>query len=67
MASLAAVITNIAISLYGKPGTSSVQVSEYMPVWDQEELREPKKQSVEEMKNALISWAEQQNKRVKNK
>lgn len=62
LAIISSVITNIAIAALGKPGTKRTTPSDFLPRWDSvEESRsgekQPKKQSVEEMKNILQSIA----------
>lgn len=65
MAFLATIVTNLAISINGKKGAKTVDVMDYMPVWDQTIAREPKKQSVEEMKKIFHDIANTQKKKKK--
>ena len=65
MAVLAATITNLFISVYGKKGTTKhVKVEDFMPDWNRRFGRE-NIQTAEEMKNVLLSLVD--NVKVKNK
>ena len=59
LALLRATIVNIARAVWGKEGTKPISPMDLMPIWDQEEthMRQPKKQSTEEMKNAIKNIA----------
>ncbi len=57
---------NIVISIYGDKGTKPVKLTDNMPIWDQSIEEEPKKQSVEEMKELLLGMAREQNRKVKD-
>jgi hypothetical protein len=66
-AKLESLIINIVQQLYAKKGHSPVitTAAEFMPDWTGGKKVEPKKQSVEEMKSILMSFAKKQNKSVK--
>ena len=68
IANFEALVLNIVNKLYAKKGHVPKLVSpvEFMPNWSGEltKLQEGKKQSVEEMKSVLMSFAKDQNKRV---
>ena len=65
MAYLASLITNIARSVHGKQGTTMTTLEDFMPDWAGERKEvEPKKQSVDEMKQLLLSIASNQNKKL---
>lgn len=65
MAVLDALIVNIVSRLYSKKGRSSKEVTpmDFMPNWSGEK-KEVRKQSMEEMKQALLSFAKTVNKRI---
>lgn len=65
MAKLASVIMNAVIQMHGKRGAKLTSPKEFMPEWDAEKLR--RQQTVEEMKQAMMSIASAQNKKLKNK
>lgn len=66
IATFESLILNIVQQLYAKKGTTPIVTSplDFMPDWLGEKERGPKKQSVEEMKQILLSFAKQQNKEV---
>lgn len=65
MAILATTIFNLAVDIHGKKGTKHREITDYMPNWGGDETDEGKgKQSVEEMKNILLSMASSQNKKI---
>ena len=62
LAMISSVITNIAIAALGKPGAKQTTPLDFLPKWDgvgegKGSGKEPKKQSVEEMKKILQSIA----------
>ena len=65
IAKVESLITNIVQQLYAKKGSKPVTttVVDFMPDWDNSRDTEPKKQSVDEMKNILLGLADKQNKR----
>lgn len=70
LAKIESLITNIVQQLYAKKGTKPKLTTplDYMPDWTGDrEVAEPKKQSVEEMKEILMSFASSQNKRAKTR
>jgi len=66
MAYISSVITNLMISVYGRTNAKLTTPNDFMPNWGIEEgsEQEVKKQSVEEMKQILLSIANAQNKKV---
>ena len=64
MAYLASLVTNLTISIHGKKGAKHTEVTDFMPDWGGEKGKEPKKQSVEDMKEMLLGIAQAQNKKV---
>jgi hypothetical protein len=62
MAVLATTIFNLAVDIHAKKGTKHREIIDYMPNWLGEE--EEKKQSVEEMKDVLLSFAKTHNKKL---
>ena len=66
MSYLAALITNLAIRINGKKGAKLSEVKDFMLDWGKEP-GEIMKQSTDEMKNLLLSFAKSQNKRIKPK
>jgi hypothetical protein len=64
MAYLSSLVTNLVISVHGKKGAKTTSPMDFMPDWGDEKSKEPKKQSVEEMKEILLGIAKMQNKRV---
>lgn len=65
MSYLAALLTNIAIRTNAKKGTPLVSLSEFILDWDIRAPREIKKQSVTDMRKALLGLAKIQNKKVR--
>lgn len=59
LAMLSSVITNIAISALGKPGTKQTTPMDFLPRWDGsgDSKTKQKKQSIEEMKGILHNIA----------
>lgn len=64
MANILTAITNIAIGVYGKKGTKLTSPIQFMPDWSGDGSYAPRKQTVEEMKEILMAFANDQNKRV---
>ena len=68
MAYLASIITNIAIKWNaGKKQVKLIELMEFMPQWDRQETKEVKKQSVEDMRDFLLSFAKAHNKAIEKK
>ena len=67
MAFLASLITNLGIQIHGKQGTKLTEFTDFMPEWDIDARNEPKRQSVEDMKQMLLSFAQSHNKRLEQK
>jgi hypothetical protein len=68
MAFLSSLITNLTISVHGKKGAKQTTLMDFMPKWEQTgEVGEVKKQSVEDMKKALLEIAGAQNKKEARK
>ncbi len=68
LAYLSALITNLALSIHGdkKKGITYKSPMDFMINWDVDSMQvEPKKQSVEQMKEILLGIAKEQNKRVR--
>lgn len=65
MAYLEQIITNIAIAVHGKKGTPLLETIDFMPDWAGQGLHE-KKQTTEQMKQILLDFAKQHNKRLGN-
>ena len=64
LAYLCALLTNLTISVHGKQGTKSTNPIDFMLEWDLGKAKEPKKQSLEEMKTVLKGIASHVNKKV---
>jgi len=62
---ISTLISNLAIGIHGKKGTKLHEVSDFLIKWDVTE--EKPKQTVEEMKQFLLSFAETTNKRHNQK
>jgi hypothetical protein len=68
MAYLSSLITNLAISIHGKKGSKPTNPMDFMPKLDVvENEKGVKKQSVEDMKQALLAIANAHNKNLKGK
>jgi hypothetical protein len=52
---------------YGKKGTKMTTPNDYMPKWERAEEKEVKKQSVEEMKQAIMQIARRKNPEIKSR
>jgi len=65
-ASLISQVVNIARTIWGKRSVEMTAPLDYMPEWDRSE-EEPKRQSVEEMKQILLGIAGTQNVRKKRR
>ena len=55
---LLAVITNLFIKRFGKKGSKEAAPIDFMPQWDKEEAQKAKHQSVDEMKQKIMSIGE---------
>lgn len=66
IASLTSAVVNIARSVWGKRGIKMSNPIDFMPEWDKvdDEIKEPERQSVEEMKRIMLSTALAHNKRI---
>ena len=64
LAYLSSLITNISISVHGKKGAKLTQPIDFMLEWGKEK-KEIEKQSTDQIKEALMSFAKGQNRRVK--
>ena len=56
---------NAVIHSHGKKGAALTAPKDFMPEWDAEKVK--RQQTVEEMKQAMMSIASAQNKKLKNK
>lgn len=59
-------ISNLVIGVHGKKGTKPYEISDFLIKWDVSE-KEEQKQTVEEMKQFLLGFAEKMNKRHEQK
>ena len=66
LAYLNSLITNLTIGVHGKKGAKHTSPMDFMLEWG-EGKKEPKTQSVEEMKEILMAFAKRQNKSVAKK
>jgi hypothetical protein len=67
LAYLSSLLTNLTVSVYGKKGAVMTNPIDFMLDWDVEgEGKQPKQQSVEEMKQILLGFARSQNRKVDN-
>ena len=64
LAYLSSLLTNLTISVHGKKGAQSTNPMDFMLDWDLSKVKEPKRQSVEEMKAVLRGIADHQNRKV---
>lgn len=64
MALLTSVITNIAIGSHGKAGAKLSETADYLIDWDYIKEEETPRQSVDEMKAFMLSFASKQNKMI---
>ena len=64
LAYLSSLITNIAISVHGKKGAKLTQPADFMLEWGKEK-KEIEKQSVDQIKEFMMGFAKDQNRRVK--
>ena len=64
LAYLSSLLTNLTISVHGKKGTQSTNPMDFMLDWDLGKVKEPKKQTTEEMKAVLMGLAKHQNRKV---
>lgn len=65
MAFLSALMMNIATGIHGKKGAKTLTPIDFMPDWSGNGKKEPQKQSVEQMKEFLMNFANVHNKRIK--
>ena len=61
---MASIISNLMIQAYGKKGSKMTKIEDFQLQWDTGAETESKQQSVEEMKNILLSLAASQNKKT---
>lgn len=68
-ASLISKVVNIAQAIWGKKGVEMTAPINFMPEWDkdEEEIIEPKRQSIGEMKQILLGMTGIQNRKVTKK
>ena len=65
-ATLCSVVSNIAISIYGKKGSKYTAPTDFLPEYENTSVvKEKKEQTVEEQKKLLLMIVSIQNKRVK--
>lgn len=64
LAFVCALLSNLTLSVYGKRGTKMTLPTDFMLEWDLEK-KEPKKQSVEEMKKILLGIVDSVNQDTK--
>jgi len=64
LAYISSLLTNLTISVHGKKGTKNTNPIDFMLDWDLGKEKQPKKQSIEEMKSILFGIADTQNRRV---
>jgi len=57
MAYLSSIVTNLVLSVHGKPGVKSKAPIDFMPDWDEDKEKVVKKQSIEEQKDILLALA----------
>ena len=62
---LAQVVSNLAISMYGKKGAKLQEITDFIPKWGEDEEEKVKQQSMEEMKAWALSFAKEHNKKYK--
>lgn len=68
MAYLSCIITNIARKIHGGKGVEMAVPLDFMPEWDKEEsIVEPVGQTVEQMKQIMLTIAHTQNRKVETK
>jgi len=67
LAYVSSLLTNLTISVHGKTGAKHTTPIDFMLDWDVEKKKEPKKQSIEEMKSALLGIADAVNKKGKQR
>ena len=60
-------ITNIAISIYGEQGAKHTEPKDFIINWNHKDKQEVKKQTTEQMKEFLLSFAKKHNKALKEK
>jgi hypothetical protein len=63
VAFLSSLINNLVIAVHGKKGTAMTRPIDFMPDWDLSKINEPKKQTVEEMKQIMIDVIQSAGKR----
>lgn len=65
LAYLSTLISNLTISVHGKAGARFQKLEDHMIEWDLGKEKPVQRQSVEEMKKALMSLAKSQNSKIK--
>jgi hypothetical protein len=65
LAMIASIITNLTISVHGKKGTKLTTAEDFLPKWGEDEEEKIKQQSMEEMKEFMLSFAKQHNSQFK--
>jgi len=63
LAYISSLITNVAISVHGKKGAKLTQPQDFMLEWGKEK-EEVQKQSTDQIKEFMMSFAKEQNKKV---
>lgn len=67
-AHMASLITNLAIKVNGKKGAKTTKPKDFLIEWDTDKKAAPQGgQSVQQMREFLLAFAEQQNKAVERK
>jgi hypothetical protein len=64
MAILAATIFNLAVDIHAKKGTKHMEITDFIPKWGSDGEDDEITQSVDEMKNVLLSLAKSTNKKI---
>lgn len=70
IARLISVVENIARTVWGEEGVEMTIPADYMPEWDKEDeddIESKKRQTVEEMKQVMLSITDRQNREVKRR
>jgi len=63
-AALESLLANISRAVYGKKGTKMTTFEDFLPTWDKEKFYKPPVQSLETMKEIMVSITKDQNKKV---
>jgi Ca2+-binding EF-hand superfamily protein len=65
MAYMASLFINTMVKVFGKKGARMIKFDKFMPEWDRETCESHTRQTVQEMKDTLLSVVGQQNKKIK--